>query len=404
LGSLVNLDIINNKSYNSQAKGRLIKFNYCVQNIIENQIYLAVGQTKENKLFTNKYHEFNLKSKNNKEKHNTENDQNIMDIEEEQPDYDDYGCGSDFNNTILSERLLINGIPIPYLTKWVSEKYNLETEDVIKNKKILIYEYENQIFKVNDQRLSVGVAYNYTDCIVIHNWFSIDNFLISEIPKSIFLKDEDFKIARERLFEFLNSMFNDRLFSDYLILCLTSQILGKVGTKLLGKLSLNLLNGISKNTIVNQENISAININSIASTNFTIKDALKTILNNITLFYLDLKISIKDLNEQLLVSKFDIETEELNQGILQMMKNTLLLIDEVEMQEGKLGINGLTNVAALKNIIEYQMLHYEFPYSKVEIPQECKIIAISENKSLFKSPSLIEVNIITLFILILKIF
>jgi len=330
-----------------------------------------------------------------------------MEIDEDLPEEDDFGCGADYNNTILSERLMLNAIPIPGLTKWASDNFNLETEDVLKKKKILIYEYENQNVKVNDQRLSIGMAYNYNDCIVIHNWLSLDKYLINEIPKkfkknintidsnSDNIETFNFKYARENLYEFLQSIFEDQLLSEFLILLLTSQIMNRVGTNLLGKLSINLISGNDNLKAPNPEKV--LIEKTVGSTNYTVKETLKIILNNIVLFLVDLKISINTLNQELFVPRFDVETEELNQGILQMIKDSLLLLDEIEMVEGKLGNSGILNVAALKNLIEFQILHYEFPYSKVEIPQECKIITLTENKSLFKSPSLLEVFFLKTF-------
>ncbi len=313
-----------------------------------------------------------------------------MDIEEDLEEI--FGNGGDYTNTILSERLMLNGAGIPGLTRWAAEKFNIETEELLQKKKILIYEYENNAVKVNDQRMSVGIAYVYNDCIIIHNWFSFDKFLSNELPKKIEFTNDCFKIARETLFEFLNNLFEDKTLSDYLILSLTSQVISKVGTNLLGKLSLNLINsGIIKEKHESPECNNA-HLRSVGSTNYTVKETLKIIMSNIVLTIIDLKISIKSLNNDFFVPRFDIETEELKQGILQMIKDTMLFIDEIEMVEGKLGNTAIINIAALKNLIEFQMLHYEFPYSKVEMPQECKIITLSETKSLFKSPCLLEVN------------
>ena len=310
-----------------------------------------------------------------------------MDIEEDLEE--DFGCGADYSNTILSERLMLNAIPIPGITRWAAEKFNVDTEEMLKKKKILIYEYENNAVKVNDQRMSLGIAYIFNDCIIIHNWFSFDKYLTNELSKKIEFTNDSFKIARENLFELIKNVFEDEILSDYLILLLTSQVISKVGTSLLGKLSLNLMSENEKEIIKNPENNTL--LSSIGSTNYTVKDALKILLSNIVLSFIDLKISIKLLNQDLFVPRFDVETEELNQGVLQMIKDTMLFIDEIDMVEGKLGNTGIINVGALKNLIEFQMLHYEFPYSKVEIPQECKIITLSESKSLFKSPCLLEV-------------
>lgn len=353
--------------------------------MIENQIYLAIGQTKDSqKYFTNKFNEFAVQEKtSNTRNNNKQND--LMDVEQDYQEEEDFCCGADFQNTILSERLVINAIAIPGLADWVKKGYNCLYEDSLIRKKILVYEYDNQTVKVNDERLTIGLAYNYPDCIVIHSWYTINNYLSVYIPQQIIFDNTHLENARNNLYDFLNNIFEDKLISEYLILLFTSQVISKVGTLLLGKISLNFI--FEKNENKGKEN-SLDGNNSI-----TIKQALKAIISNIAIALVNLSITVDILNRDLLVPRFDAETEELKTGVLQMIKNSFLLIDESSMIEGKLGNSGVINVAALKNLIEFQLLHYEFPYNKVEIPQECKILTLTENKSLFKCNSLLEVKL-----------
>ena len=325
-----------------------------------------MGQTKDNKIFTSKFFETSTKE--------IIKNENEMDIDYEE----DFSYASDYSNTVLSERLVINAVAIPGLTKWMIDTFNFEDENKLK-KKILIYEYDNQSVKVNDERMSIGLAYNYTDCIVIHSWYNVNNYITNNLPKKINFSSDNLNNTRNNLKEYLFKIFNDNLIAEYVILSLTSQIINKLGTHLLGKLSINLISDEKRKQTEKNSNL-------------TFKDVLKIILKNIVVNFVDLKISIKDLNNQLLVPRFDVDTEELKQAPLQMMKNSLLILDESEMIEGKLENLGVLNVGALKNLVEFQFLHYEFPYSKVEIPQECKIIILSNNKSLFKSNSLVEVK------------
>ena len=289
-----------------------------VQNIIENQIYMALAKTKkDNKIITNKFHEANDSDKNNEN----------MDIEEDNLE-DDFGFNSDYTDTILSERLVINAISLPGLTNWHLEKYSSSSYKEISKKKVLVYDYDNNNsdIKVNDERMTIGLAYIYNDFIILHSWFNINNYISDYLPKKINLPNENLCEIRKEMLEYFNSIFlDDEILSEYLILLMTSQIIAKVGTLLLGKLSLNL----------------QINSHKENNSDIKIKNILKEILKNISTNFLDLKITTNSLNESSLVPRFNVETEELNQGELQIMKKTLLILDEVDMDDGKLDNNGV---------------------------------------------------------------
>lgn len=359
-----------------------------IQNILENQIYLALAKSKkDNKILTNKFHESNSNNINvSNEQINPEINSNKMDLEDNDLfEEEDFGFNSDLIENILSERLVINAIPIPGLERWFIERYFKDYNDKssyedylsLSNRKILVYDYDekNADLKVNDERLTIGLAYFYSDFIILHSWFNINNYLTEYIPKEIVLSNDNLSEIRNEMLLFFNSIFPNEVLSEYLILLMTSQIIKKVGSHLLGKLSLNIQINPKQET-----------------TKQNILFYIKEILQNIANCTISLNITTNALNKSTLIPRYNIETEELNKGELQMLKNSLLILDEADLDNGKLDKNGLDNFDALKNLIDTQVLQYEFPYSKIDMPQDCKIISLSKGKSLLKSEFLLEVS------------
>ena len=81
-----------------------------------------MGQTKDNKIFTSKFFETSTKE--------IIKNENEMDIDYEE----DFSYASDYSNTVLSERLVINAVAIPGLTKWMIDTFNFEDENKLKKK------------------------------------------------------------------------------------------------------------------------------------------------------------------------------------------------------------------------------------------------------------------------------
>ena len=66
------------------------------------------------------------------------------------------------------------------------------------------------------------------------------------------------------------------------------------------------------------------------------------------------------------------------------------------MNEGKLLENGIKNIASLKNLIDFQLLGYEYPYNRIEISHDMEILVITQkSKSILYSPFLTLLPIIS---------
>lgn len=355
--------------------GVVVKFHCMVQNIFENQLYLSFFLDKKlNKSVVNKYHEYDYKSIQSKlTKYNTENE-----IEENLMDEDHNTEG----NTLL-ERLVLNCVPIPGINK--------DDPDI----KVLVYEYENENIKINEERLFVGVAYVIMGRIEIHSWFNIkdytklfypkisliDNVKMYDIYKysnNIKIDNSDtfgtklyssqreklnlnFQETRSKLKLVLTEIFGgDELLSEYIILYFASRVFSRFATFVTGKFCLNI------SRIQLEKHLLTLDINS--SKNFNINDVESSVRRLFQLIFsqfIYFPFNIKNLNDKNFKSFFDVNIDELRQGLLQVVDNTYLVVDERVMEAGHLNETGLNNLQALTNLIEGQFMHYEYPYSKV---------------------------------------
>jgi hypothetical protein len=355
----------NKNHFDKLNNGTLVKFNCMIQNIFENQLFMSAGfdSTQNNKLILNKFFEYDLPKENGM----------LIDDEE------DLCSENNIKGSILSERLSLNCVLLPGLSPVICKELYLDSENIqkIKKKKIIVYDYVNSSHKVNEEIFIIGVAYDREKEIIIHSWKIVNDYIqIKNLQNAPNINEFNFKLYRDSIFNQFKSIFNNNeLLSEYLVLFLTSQIFSRVGTHFIGKLSLNIIN--QKETINDPTDYFAIVQNFIQ------------LISNFTVLF---SSTIKSLNSAPLYPRFDVNTEELIQGFLQTPKHTFLLIDERQLNEGKLDDIGCKNYGALKNLVDLQVVNYEYPYSNYEIESDCQILTISDKiKSIFNSNQLIEI-------------
>ena len=347
------IELIPNISKNSldenNNKLKLIKFFGTIQNVFENQLYICAKYDSINKKYVvNKYFE------NNKNINNSGDNLSYQDGKE-----------------ILGDRLRLEIVPVDGLNE------NFEKTEYITNKKIIVFDYSNKYTKINQNILVIGVCYEKDEFITIHSWKIIENYETIKICRDYSLLttiDEQRNIYRQKIKNvFLKILKNDILASDYLLLFLFSQIFYTIGTKNVGSFPLNLILD---------------SINDINKCNDIFSNLL-SIFRKICLKTKDIKLTTEELNKDLYYPRFDTENEELYPGKLQLSNGTFLLVDEINMNEGKLFEKGIKNVATLKNLIDFQLLGYEYPYSKIEISHDIEILIVTQKtKSILSSPFL----------------
>jgi hypothetical protein len=355
-------NLSNNESNSDKNELKLVKFFGTIQNTFENQLYICAKYDSKNKHYLiNKYFENNSK---------------VMKIEDD--NIDNQG-GVD----ILGDRLRLELVPVVGLNEYFGEKFNLNL--TVNNKgKIIVYDYTNKNTKINKNILVIGVAYEKNDIMIIHSWKILENYEKFKICKNYNLLsniNNDKKIYREKLQKLLLKILkNDKIASDYLLLFLFSQIFSKIGTKNVGSFPLNIV--LDTNNDINKCN--------------DIYSNILSIFTKICLKIKEVKLTTDELNHNLFYPRFEEEIEELSPGKLQLSDGTFLLVDEINMNEGKLVEIGIKNIGALKSLVDFQLLGYEYPYNNIEINHDIEILVITQKtKSILYSPFLTVLPTVT---------
>ena len=333
---------------NENSKPTLVKALLSIQFISENQLYVcSFYNNKIKKYETNKYYE----------PLNLEND------DEENNDYT-YSTG----NKILCDRLSLSCVKIKGLNPIISNEFSYNKNN---NDKVIVLDYTNKYTKINQNILVIGPGYLIDRNYLIHSWKIIPNYLSNKFEKlysslSIINSQELIYIYLKKIL--LDIFDNDSLVSDYIILFLFSQVFYRNNFKLIATLPLNII--LDKKDSLSNEKI----------------EKFHNLLKSICLSITQINITIKELNLKRYYPKFDVEKEILEEGDLQLIDKSFVLLNEINMGEGKLEEIGVKNVQTIKDIIESQKIFYEYPYNNVEILHNIQLITFSNgNNSIFKS-------------------
>ncbi|XP_073947563.1 mini-chromosome maintenance complex-binding protein isoform X2 [Choristoneura fumiferana] len=98
-----------------------------------------------------------------------------------------------------------------------------------------------------------------------------------------------------------------------------------------------------------------------------------------------LPLTIENMNTMALLPKKDYDCNRLTSGVLQLSKHTHLLLDETQMEQGRLDATGVGNITALGNLIKTQKVEYDFKYYKMDFESDVAVLILSEGKSLLPS-------------------
>ncbi|XP_066598815.1 mini-chromosome maintenance complex-binding protein-like isoform X2 [Prorops nasuta] len=104
-------------------------------------------------------------------------------------------------------------------------------------------------------------------------------------------------------------------------------------------------------------------------------------------------ITLKSLNELNFTPKKDYECNRLTSGILQLSKNTHLVIDETELTAGHVTSHGRENFKAVSDIIRFQSLNYDFKFYNMPYETDLPVLILSRSKSMFPCPMQVVLNV-----------
>jgi hypothetical protein len=110
--------------------------------------------------------------------------------------------------------------------------------------------------------------------------------------------------------------------------------------------------------------------------------ALLPILSSLVPHLASLPLSIPLLNNLNTRMAPKEKNEDLQSGVLQLSRGTVVLVDMRGVGEGVLGDGGVRNLRTLAKTIASQKVDYEFPYSVFEMESDLGFVVLSEGKAL----------------------
>ncbi|XP_043287663.1 mini-chromosome maintenance complex-binding protein isoform X2 [Venturia canescens] len=106
-----------------------------------------------------------------------------------------------------------------------------------------------------------------------------------------------------------------------------------------------------------------------------------------------LEITLDQLNDLNFIPKKDYECNRLTSGILQLSKNTHLVIDETGLTSGRVSAIGKKNYEAMTDMIQFQKVNYDFKYFSMEYETDIPVLILSEVKSFIPCPTQIPLMV-----------
>jgi hypothetical protein len=91
------------------------------------------------------------------------------------------------------------------------------------------------------------------------------------------------------------------------------------------------------------------------------------------------------MNAERLVPVKNYDTNRLEQGKLQLVAGTPLIVDETRMATGTLNDKGCRNLQAIQTVVNEQKVVYDFMYHHLDFPVDMPTLVLSAAKSLFKT-------------------
>ncbi|WAR21645.1 MCMBP-like protein [Mya arenaria] len=88
----------------------------------------------------------------------------------------------------------------------------------------------------------------------------------------------------------------------------------------------------------------------------------------------------------------DYTANRLKSGLLQLAEHTNLVVDETALEPGQLDVNGVRNLSALGNMINWQKVEYDFNFHKQDFHSNVQALVLSEGKSLLTTDCLLPLK------------
>ncbi|CAI7923214.1 unnamed protein product [Closterium sp. NIES-53] len=176
----------------------------------------------------------------------------------------------------------------------------------------------------------------------------------------------------------------DRLAAEYFLLQLLSRVHTRIEPMPLGKLSLNLSGFPEPSSAPTPSHpppplsSSPPSLSQAASPSLS---ALTSSLQTLLPATHTLPLSLDTLNSRRLTPHKDYTSDRLVSGVLQLPAGTHLTIDETCLKPGRVTALGSQNLQALKELMEWQKVDYDFQYYKMDIQSDIPVLILSHATS-----------------------
>ncbi|CEG77805.1 hypothetical protein RMATCC62417_12499 [Rhizopus microsporus] len=203
------------------------------------------------------------------------------------------------------------------------------------------------------------------------------NSLDQATPLHEDLPDGSIETIRTELIDYIASVLGgDKLAAEFVLLQLLSRVTMKNRGLKIGHITINIHGLPSYRTIHENES-------PLFGVSNPVTKPLSDLLNSLSMHSVTLPLTIDGLNQ----SRFSPKSinENLQSGVLQLVDGTVLLVDETVLDEGQLKDTGVRNFQALQNVIQNQLLSYEFPYSQYNFDTDISLLSISTNNSILSN-------------------
>eukprot|EP01027_Heterolobosea_sp_BB2_P017134 GEZU01024305.1.p1 GENE.GEZU01024305.1~~GEZU01024305.1.p1 ORF type:complete len:633 (-),score=102.39 GEZU01024305.1:748-2646(-) len=154
----------------------------------------------------------------------------------------------------------------------------------------------------------------------------------------------------------------DMLSAEYLLLHIVSRVYARRGSYALGKFALNLMNSPRDNVL------------------FSLK--LSTLISNLVPESHLVQFTREQMMTLRCVPRKDYETNRIVPGILQLVNGTHLIVNQNVLSEGTIDERGIKNLNALRQLVRFQTVLYDFEYHTIEMYADIPVLILSEGNSL----------------------
>lgn len=185
----------------------------------------------------------------------------------------------------------------------------------------------------------------------------------------------DMRETREVLRKILEEAFlGDALTAELMVCHLVSSVYLRQDVIALGKYSINV-SGISK---------------SLQEQKYT--SSLYQLLSLFVTQSHFFPMTLSNMNKVKFVPKKDYQSNRLISGLLQLSQHTHLVLDETALTAGQLDTQGVQNLTALGNAINWQKVDYDFQYHQLEQFTNIPVIIFSEGRAMISSDAEIRLQ------------